>query len=67
MNPNKIFFGFLLIFLGIVLLSISNGAEFGGVILFGPIPIVIASSPSMAFFALILVLLILLILIVLRW
>jgi len=69
MNPTKFFLGFILIFLGMVLLSLfQENVEFGGVILIGPIPIVIASSPPMAFVALLLlVFLFLMILIALRW
>ncbi len=52
-----------------VLLSLfQENVEFGGVILIGPIPIVIASSPPMAFVALLLlVFLFLMILVTLRW
>uniref|UniRef100_A0A7C4W444 DUF131 domain-containing protein n=1 Tax=Geoglobus ahangari TaxID=113653 RepID=A0A7C4W444_9EURY len=69
MNPTKFFLGFILIFLGMILLSLSQkNVEFGGVILIGPIPIVIASSHLMAFVALILLIfLFLVILIILRW
>ena len=69
MNPTKFFLGFILIFIGMVLLALSQeNVEFGGVIMIGPIPIVIASSPPMAFVALVLlVFLLLAILVALRW
>jgi len=48
MRPDKIFIGFALLFMGITMLTVSANAEYGGVILIGPIPIVFGSSPEMA-------------------
>ncbi len=68
MNPIKVFVGIAIIFLGLSLLALSQpNVQFGGVILIGPIPIVLSSSPSMAFFAIILAIAMLLFLLALRW
>ncbi|MFP3946348.1 MAG: TIGR00304 family membrane protein [Archaeoglobaceae archaeon] len=48
MRPDKIFIGFALLFLGLALMTISSGGDYGGVLLIGPIPIVFGSSPQMA-------------------
>ena len=50
MNPIKIFVGIALIFMGISLLLISQAesVEYGGVVVIGPFPIILASSPDMA-------------------
>lgn len=48
MRPDKIFIGFALLFLGLSLLTISSGGDYGGVLLIGPIPIIFGSSPQMA-------------------
>lgn len=48
MRPDKIFVGFVVLFLGFSLLTVSSSTEYGGVILIGPFPIVFGSSPEMA-------------------
>jgi uncharacterized protein (TIGR00304 family) len=48
MRPDKVFIGFALIFMGISLLLMSSGVQYGGVLIIGPFPIVLASSPDMA-------------------
>ncbi|MFW6194241.1 MAG: TIGR00304 family membrane protein [Halobacteriota archaeon] len=48
MRPDKIFTGFALLFLGLALMTISSGGDYGGVLLIGPIPIVFGSSLQMA-------------------
>ena len=50
MNPIKVFVGIALIFMGISLLLISQAesVEYGGVVVIGPFPIILASSPDMA-------------------
>lgn len=48
MRPDKIFIGLAFLFLGLALLTISSGGDYGGVLLIGPIPIVFGSSPQMA-------------------
>ncbi|RLI87786.1 MAG: hypothetical protein DRO98_03885, partial [Archaeoglobales archaeon] len=52
MRPDKVFIGLAIIFLGFALLALSYlpNAEVGGVIVIGPFPIVLASSPEMALF-----------------
>jgi uncharacterized protein (TIGR00304 family) len=47
MQPTKVFIGFVLLFIGISLLA-STTVKYGGVIIFGPFPIILASSPDMA-------------------
>ncbi|AEA46372.1 TIGR00304 family membrane protein [Archaeoglobus veneficus] len=52
MRPDKIFMGLVIMSLGFAMLalsSLSEHAEVGGVVIIGPIPIVIGSSPEMAF------------------
>lgn len=50
MNPIKIFLGIALTFMGISLLLMSQAesVEYGGVVVIGPFPIILASSPDMA-------------------
>jgi|Deesub1362A_J573_1020465.scaffolds.fasta_scaffold00049_81 uncharacterized protein (TIGR00304 family) len=51
MRPDLIVFGIALIIIGLSILTISSyggNAEYGGIILIGPFPIVFASSPDMA-------------------
>jgi uncharacterized protein (TIGR00304 family) len=65
MRPDKIFIGFALIFMGIVLLT-SAHAEYG-VVIVGPIPIIFATSPNMAIFVIILAAIMLLVYAFMRW
>lgn len=70
MRPDKIFIGFALVFMGISLLLVSSAThvEYGGVVIIGPFPIVLASSPDMAVFGIIISAVMLLILYAfLRW
>ncbi len=70
MNVFKVFTGFILVMLGLSLLAAQNigSVEYGSVIIIGPIPIVLASSPGMAIFAVVFaVFLILFMLIMARW
>lgn len=55
MRPDKVFIGLAIIFLGFALLALSYlpNAEVGGVIVIGPFPIVLASSPEMALFGIV--------------
>ncbi len=51
MNPFKVFSGFVVLMLGVSLLilsSLSSSAEYGMVVVVGPFPIVLASSPDIA-------------------
>ncbi len=50
MNPFKVFSGFVILMLGISLLALSSAssAEYGMVVIVGPFPIVLASSPDIA-------------------
>ena len=49
MRMDYVFLGLALIFLGLSLLVLSTGnVQYGGVILIGPFPIIIGSSPGMA-------------------
>jgi len=49
MRVDKVFIGFALLMLGLALLTIPAGnIGFAGVVLIGPIPIVIGSSPTLA-------------------
>lgn len=49
MNPFKVFSGFVILMLGISLLALSaSSAEYGMVVIVGPFPIVLASSPDIA-------------------
>jgi len=70
MRPDKIFIGFALVFMGISLLLVSSAThvEYGGVVIIGPFPIVLASSPDMAVFGIMMSAIVLLILyIFMRW
>ena len=50
MNPVKVFIGLSLVMLGLMLLAIQNvNVQYGSVFIIGPFPIVLASSPEMAF------------------
>jgi uncharacterized protein (TIGR00304 family) len=57
MNPFKVFAGIMFVMVGLSLLAISSlagaNAQYGAVVIIGPIPIVLASSPDMAVFLLI--------------
>ncbi len=54
MDPRKIFVGITLMMIGMTLISISSvHTDFAGLILIGPIPIVIASNMSIGTYVLI--------------
>ncbi len=70
MNPIKIFVGIALIFMGISLLILSQAenVEYGGVMVIGPFPIILASSPDMAVVSIFIAVLFLLVLLLFtRW
>ncbi len=55
MRPDKVFIGLVLLFAGIAILMMSKAENVSGagVIIVGPIPIVVASSPEMALLGLV--------------
>ncbi|WP_457619989.1 TIGR00304 family membrane protein [Methanopyrus sp.] len=64
------FVGIVLVTLAILLLAIKNASgkgEWGGVILIGPVPIVVGSSPKIALIVSILALVMMLIMLFLMW
>ncbi len=70
MRPDKIFIGIALVFMGISLFLVSSAThvEYGGVVIIGPFPIVLASSPDMAVFGIVISAVILLMLYTfMRW
>lgn len=50
MNPFKVFTGLVILMLGISLLILNSAgsAEYGGIVIIGPFPIVFASNPDIA-------------------
>jgi len=70
MNPVKVFLGITLIILGLMIYSLSlvekANVEFGGIVLIGPIPILIASNAGMAMGVLLIAIVFILILSLLR-
>ncbi len=70
MNPVKVFLGVTLIIMGLMIYSLSlvekTNVEFGGIVLVGPIPILVASNAGIAMMVLLIALVILLILSLLR-
>ncbi len=50
MNPLKVFAGVTLVMVGLAMLALSSveNADYGAVVVIGPLPIVVASSPDMA-------------------
>ncbi len=61
MNPVKVFVGLSLVMLGLMLLAIQNAnVQYGSVFIIGPFPIVLASSPEMAFVAILIAIVMLL-------
>lgn len=71
MNPFKVFTGFVILMLGISLLLLSSsqnyGAEYGGVVVIGPFPIVFASSPDIATFMILIAIIFVLLPLLWRW
>ena len=67
MRLDLVLIGFVLMFMGIALLSLTSHVQYGGVVIVGPIPIVFGSSPEMIVFCLILALIIFSLLIFMRW
>ena len=63
MNPFKVFSGLVMVMLGISLLALStlstsnySNSEYGMVLIIGPFPIILASSPQIAILLIFLVL-----------
>ncbi|WP_456468894.1 TIGR00304 family membrane protein [Archaeoglobus sp.] len=71
MNPFKVFTGFVILMLGISLLLLSSAqkyvAEYGGVVVIGPFPIVFASSPDIATFMIFIAIIFVLLPLLWRW
>ncbi len=72
MNPFKVFAGITLVMIGLSIFALGSlaesGAEYGAVVVIGPIPIVLASNPDMAAFLLIFaVMMIVLAFLLARW
>jgi len=73
MRIEKVFMGIALIFMGLALLAISSAmhaenVRYGGVVIIGPIPIVLGSSLDMAVLGIVLAaILIFVMLMLLRW
>jgi uncharacterized protein (TIGR00304 family) len=70
MDVIRVFAGFVLIMLGLSLLTIQSveSVEYGSVILIGPIPIIIASDAGLASIAILLaVIMVAMILLMARW
>ncbi len=72
MRVEKVFLGMVLLFMGLALLTLSSipssNVQYGGVIIIGPIPIVVGSSPGMAVFGIMFAAIMLLIIIaMMRW
>ncbi len=67
MNPFKVFSGLVMVMLGISLLALStlstsnySNSEYGMVLIIGPFPIILASSPQIAILLIFLVLIVIL-------
>ena len=73
MRIEKVFIGITLLFMGLALLAVSSmmnsaNVQYGGVIIIGPIPIVVGSSPGMAIFGIMFAIVMLLIVLsMMRW
>ncbi len=67
MNPFKVFSGLVMVMLGLSLLALStlstsnySNSEYGMVLIIGPFPIILASSPQIAILLIFLVLIVIL-------
>ncbi|WP_202319492.1 TIGR00304 family membrane protein [Archaeoglobus neptunius] len=70
MNPFKIFAGLTIVMLGVSLLALSSAdhnAEYGGVVIIGPFPIVFSSSPDIATFMILLAIFLVILPLIWRW
>ena len=73
MRIEKVFIGITLLFMGLALLTMAStinsaNVQYGGVIVIGPIPIVVGSSPGMAIFGIMFAtIMLLIVLAMMRW
>lgn len=69
MNPFKVFTGLVILMLGISLLILSStgSAEYGGVVIIGPLPIVFASNPDIATLMILIAVIFILLPLLWRW
>lgn len=69
MNPFKVLSGFVVLMLGLSLLFLSSNqtAEYGAVVIIGPLPIVLASNPDIAIFMVLFAIMLILLPLLLLW